>query len=70
MNPTKIHEDMGLILGLTQKVKDPVFLLAGAAVTLTQHQSWKLPYAAGVAKKKKKKKNELKTKQKQKFKKK
>ena len=39
MNPTKIHEDMGLILGLAKTVKDPVFLLAGAAVALIPHLS-------------------------------
>ena len=57
MNPTKIHEDMALILGLAQKVKDPVFLLAEAAVALIPPLSWELPYASGAAIKRKKKMN-------------
>ena len=42
MNPTRIHEDMDLIPGPTQYVKD----LATAAI---QPLAWELPYATGTA---------------------
>ena len=64
MNPTSIHEDTGLIPGLVQRVKDPVWLwcrlvAAGPIGPL----AWELPYGSGAAlkrqkdQKKKKKQN-------------
>ena len=55
MNPTKIHEYMGLIPGLAQWVKYLVLLWLWhrpPAVALIQPLALELPYAMGVALKK------------------
>ena len=63
-NPTRIHENSGLIPGLTKWVKDLTLLWLWhrlAAAALIQPLAWELPYAIGAAlRKKKKKKDNLK----------
>ena len=57
-NPTSIHEDAGLIPGLTWWVKEGVLLwlwCRPAAATPIQPLAWELPYATGVALKSKRK---------------
>jgi len=50
MNPTRNHEVVGLIPGLTQWVKDLALLWRRpAAVAPIQPLAWESPYAAGSA---------------------
>ena len=59
MNPTGIHEDVGLIPGLAQWVGGPALLWLWcrlAAVVQIRPLAWELPHAMGVALKSKKKK--------------
>ena len=51
-NPTSVHEDSGLIPGLTQCVKDLVLLwlwCRPAATIPIRPLAWEPPYPAGVA---------------------
>ena len=58
MNPTGTHEDVGLISGLAQRVKDLAWLwlwCRPAAAAPIGPLAWEPPYASGAALKRKKK---------------
>ena len=59
MSPTSIHEDSGLIPGLTQWIRDLALLWAAGQVTdaLIQPLAWELPLCHKYGPKKKKKKS-------------
>ena len=56
-NTTKIHEDSGLIPGLTQWIKDLALLWLWCRIWLIQPLAWEPPYAECSHKKQKNKKN-------------